>query len=435
MNQKKTSPKLRQLKKDVQRVMPQNENDPPQLPRGSKTIRLPCDKQTYAEISKDPECFKAYLNEQLKKHPELFPKAMLENYVLDGYTASSSKLGIRLRRIKLKTGHVYVICPCFILPYMVGYTDDVEKALFLQRFGVPYWALTYAFGHDDMYWYRLVVSFGRNSIVGTTIKDPNKLPVDLVADEKHTTLAGEKSYIATTTGDDCILGAAMCMGAGIDDLTEGYSVFADEVKNMDSDYQPETVNTDGWNATGQAWLNAFSNITIIRCFLHAFIAIRDRSKRLGDLYNKIGDLVWDAYRAENKRTFSQRIRRLREWANHVLPPSPTLDKILSLCRKSHLFQKAYDHPNAHRTSNMVDRLMKNQDRYLFFMQYFHGHFYSAEMGIRAWAVLRNFQPYCPRAIENKSEMECAASRLNGFKYRDNWLENLLVSSSMCGYRQ
>jgi len=27
------------------------------------------------------------------------------------------------------------------MPYSVGYTDDVEKALFLRRFDVPFWAL------------------------------------------------------------------------------------------------------------------------------------------------------------------------------------------------------------------------------------------------------------------------------------------------------
>ena len=60
-----------------------------------------------------------------------------------------------------------------------------------------------------------------------------------------------------------------------------------------------------------------------------------------------------------------------------LPEGVVLDKVIALCSKSGLFQKAYDHPNAHRTSNMIDRLMKQQDRYLFIMQYFHGDFISA----------------------------------------------------------
>ena len=55
---------------------------------------------------------------------------------------------VRLRRIKLKVHApdncgVYTIAPSFVLPYMRGYTDEVEQALFLRRFGVPFWALTY----------------------------------------------------------------------------------------------------------------------------------------------------------------------------------------------------------------------------------------------------------------------------------------------------
>ncbi len=80
--------------------------------------------------------------------------------------------------------------------------------------------------------------------------------------------------------------------------------------------------------------------------------------------------------------------------------------------------KAYDYPNAHRTSNMVDRLMRWLDRYLFNMSYFHGKLDSAEKGVRAWAILRNFQPYCSRTVGNKTELVCAATELNGFKYSD-----------------
>ncbi len=112
-----------------------------------------------------------------------------------------------------------------------------------------------------------------------------------------------------------------------------------------------------------------------------------------------------------------------------------LNKLLALCEKAPLFAQAYDHPNAHRTSNMVDRLMRWQDRFLFNRQYFHRSWEAAELGIRAWAILCNFRPYCPRAIGKRTDGNCAAERLNGFRYCDNWLENLRVSTSMGGYRQ
>jgi hypothetical protein len=65
---------------------------------------------------------------------------------------------------------VYQVRPDFVLPYMVGLSDTVEKALYLRRFGVPFDALAYVFGQDDSYWYRLYQSLGRFSIVGTTVK-------------------------------------------------------------------------------------------------------------------------------------------------------------------------------------------------------------------------------------------------------------------------
>jgi hypothetical protein len=99
------------------------------------------------------------------------------------------------------------------------------------------------------------------------------------------------------------------------------------------------------------------------------------------------------------------------------------------------FAKAYDFPGARRTSNMIDRLMNWQDEYLFNRKYFHGTYESAETAIRAWAVLRNFQPYCARTNGKETELICAAGRLNGFQYSGNWLENLAISASMCGYRQ
>ncbi|OYV89308.1 MAG: hypothetical protein B7Z73_06905, partial [Planctomycetia bacterium 21-64-5] len=55
-------------------------------------------------------------------------------------------------------------------------------------------------GHNDMFWYRQVEGLGRNSIVGTTVRDPERLPEHLVADEHHADWSGEKGYVPFTTG-------------------------------------------------------------------------------------------------------------------------------------------------------------------------------------------------------------------------------------------
>lgn len=153
------------------------------------------------------------------------------------------------------------------------------------------------------------------------------------------------------------------------------------------------------------------------------------------MFNDICGHVWHVYRAEDKKTFGQRIRRLKEWAtSHLDEKSGVLSKINSLYERSSLYQRAYDHPEGYRTSNMVDRLMRWLDRSLFTRQYYHGTLSSANQMVRAWALLRNYYPYCLRKAKKTDELVCAASELNGSVYHPNWLHNLIIASSMNGYR-
>jgi hypothetical protein len=405
------------------------------LSNKSKQICFFVDQAEYASVLFDSEAFRRYLDREIASHPALFPAAIQQGYKMYDILPESKKLpGMRLRRIELYTGDVFTIRPSFVLPYMTGYTDAVEKSLFLRRWGVPHWALAYVFGQDEQYWYRLENRLGRNSVVGTTVKDAAKLPKDLLADEKHTGFNGEKAYMATTVGNDCVLGASLTLGADEKSLTEAYGHFKTEAQNVTPDYEPETVNTDGWDATQSAWRTLFTQITVILCFLHSFIKIRDRCKRLKDLYAEITTRVWEAYRAIDADAFTQKIAELKAWAAETLPAGSGLEAILKLCGRAPEFVKAYDHPAAYRTSNMLDRHMEPLDHYLDSGKYFHGHLLSGEYGCRAWALLHNFQPYCPRA-KIAQTYKSPAHRLNGFVYHDNWLHNLLISASMGGYRQ
>ena len=195
------------------------------------------------------------------------------------------------------------------MPYMRGLTAEMEKALFLRRFGVPFWGLTYVFGHNDMFWYRAEASLGNFSVTGTTVKDTQKLPQDLLADEKHTWLNGNRRYIAMTVGADCILGASVAKSASQLDLTKAYGVFAQEAKAVKPDYSPFTVNTDGWSLTQKAWPYLFPGVFVILCFLHAFLKIRDRAtKGLKEWFEPIKSKVWEAYRAPTKAAFAQRLQ-------------------------------------------------------------------------------------------------------------------------------
>jgi hypothetical protein len=353
--------------------------------KGYRTIRLPLAESEYDRFLTDRSYAKDRLEDLYGECAELFPEAFSWGYAFFGFTEPSIKQQLLCRRIRLEQDRmVFTIAPTFVMPYMTGRTQDVDQALFLMRFHVPCWAIAHVFGHDAMYWYRLEQGLGRCSLVGTTVKNPERLPKDLVADEKHSWLKGERVSIATTAAQGCLLGASVAPSASQRALEKAYGVFASEAQALDADYAPETVNTDGWQATQGAWKALFPHITVILCFLHAFLKIRDRAtKTLGDAFAQVQKRGWKAYHAPSKRAFSQRLRRLREWAQTALSDCVMKSHTLDLCGKRDQFSKSYNHPEAHRTSNMVDRLMKFLDRAFFNAQYFHGMPDSAESRVRA----------------------------------------------------
>lgn len=181
--------------------MPQRQysREQSRVSKANPRVILPIARTEYEQLASEPQQFRRWLDEMITTYAELFPVEIEAGYTLHDILPASAKLpDVRWRRIKLKGGaqQVLTICSSDVMPYMTGYTDEVEKALFLRRFGVPFWGLTYVFGRNDDYWYNMTGHFGRYAIVGTVVKDPEQLPSDLLADEKHVHFNGEKGYIA-----------------------------------------------------------------------------------------------------------------------------------------------------------------------------------------------------------------------------------------------
>ena len=133
-------------------------------------------------------------------------------------------------------------------------------------------------------------------------------------DEKHAKRLKNKIYIAATTVKNCVLGVEVAEDPYAKSLTKAYSVFANESRNIDPGYTPKSVNIDGWDATKLAMSTLFTGIVIIYCFLHGFIKIRNRCRK-SEIFDVICGKVWHVYKADNKKTFAQRLRRFKDWAN------------------------------------------------------------------------------------------------------------------------
>jgi hypothetical protein len=398
--------------------------------RGHRTICVPIAEDAYQQIVNDPIEFRRTIDDCFRRMPELFPRNF-QGYQLMGHRVSA-KRGVTIRRVLLKDKTAYSIRPSFLMPYMTARVADVEDPLFLRKFGVPFWALAHVFGHDPMFWYRLECGLGRFSVVGTTVRKA-ELPQHLLADEHHQPRDGQKVYIATTVGGGCCLGAEPAATAGTDDLKAAYGVFRDEARDVTPAYTPETVSTDGWKGTQAAWTALFPTVVLLLCFLHAWLKIRDRAKHLKEQFAEVSRRVWEAYHAPDRRCFAQRLRWLRQWATGHLT-GIVLEKVLDLCGKRDRWSIAYRHPDGHRTSNMLDRLMRGMNRYFDAGQHLHGAQAACRLHCRAWALLWNFAPWHPATTRANKDCRCPAERLNQHRYHDCWLQNLLISASLGGYR-
>jgi hypothetical protein len=274
--------------------------------------------------------------------------------------------------------------------------------------------------------------FGRKSIVATTVKTA-EIPVDLLADEHHSKINGDKIAIATTVTHGVVLGTEVSPGFSKDELQKAYGVFAEEAKEVEPKYAPSTVNTDGYAGTIGAWSALFPMVVLIRCFLHAWLRIRDRSKTLANFFD-LGTMVWNVYHSTTRRMMSQRIRRLRDWAMKNVS-GIALAKTLDLCDKKAEWSLWYKHESAYTTSNELDRLMRSQNRYFDRGQHFHGTLESANLRSRSWAVLHNYWDWGRKTRQANEGYRCPAERLNDKRYADCWLENLLVATSVVPNRK
>ena len=106
-----------------------------------------------------------------------------------------------------------------------------------------------------------------------------------------------------------------------------------------------------------------------------------------------------------------------------------------LCERKGEYGEAYSHPGGHRTSNALDRVMRQMSRYFEDCQHLHGGIQACELHCRAWALLFNFRPWHKATAQANGGWRCPAERLNKHRYNDNWLHNLLVSASLGGYRR
>jgi len=102
------------------------------------------------------------------------------------------------------------------------------------------------------------------------------------------------------------LGVALTDEADQEHLQTACGVFAQEARELSPEYAPQTVNTDGWFATSNAFQALFKTIVPILFFLHGVLKVRDHCRSEFELHNRI----WEVHRATNIRMFDNRMKSM-----------------------------------------------------------------------------------------------------------------------------
>ena len=405
-------------------------NDGKRARNGERQICLPLSKQQYDDIWNDSAKVRIWIDQMIKESPELFPEQIADGYHLKGKAKPSVKMpDIQLRQIEIGKQRYY-LRPSFVMPAFSGTTDELEAPMELLAHGIPLWLVVKVFGHNEMFWLRQMQRLGRNSIVGSTVREPESLPKHLAADEHHGHWRGEKGYIATTASEGCLLGVALTDQASDKSLTEAYGVFQKEATELAPSYKPVTVNTDGWFSTQNAFQALFPGIVTILCFLHGFLKVRERGRSEHELHERI----WEIYHSTDIRMFDRRMKAFRKWFESHQWSKSVSEMTAKLWKRADQYRQSFKHAGCYRTSNQVDRLMNRMTRLMYSGRGLHGNQAASESRLRGWALMVNFIPYAHRSNVER-EFACPAHRLSGKNYSDNWLENLLLSASMNGKRR
>jgi hypothetical protein len=61
---------------------------------------------------------------------------------------------------------------------------------------------------------------------------------------------------------------------------------------------------------------------------------------VGEIFRAVGEKVWHAYRAPERRSFAQRLRRLGEWARRHVQAAWVLEQVRKLCDRAREYGRA-----------------------------------------------------------------------------------------------
>jgi hypothetical protein len=332
---------------------------------------------------------------------------------------------------------VFTVLPHFVLRYRQMRPEVARDALLATHGGLSL-ALCAVIGHiSPMAVYRLVCSFGHQSLVPVLTRCGLPLPRYLLADEKHSHCRTNKVYLPTIVSGRVIwhLGYSASKSAVAFTASYGasYGAFQRAALAHEPSYRVRGVLTDGFDSTTKSMRTLFPGARLGYCLRHALNKLPDKLIGVSASVRQSVRSQFHTLLHRCRQRTSLRVvalgQRLRRFADHIT--ATVGEEHGERVRNGFKEKKAgwyavLEDPQMPTRSTLLDQAHNSIDRKLFAMKGFHHPAGSQAAFLTGLAHLYNLIPYQRRAL---SAGRCGVEVEGGRLPTHDWMLNLPVLTS------
>src|SRR5918912_3219328 len=178
--------------------------------------------------------------------------------------------GITIWRVQCTTCRaVFTVLPHFVLRYRQMRPEVARDALLATHGGLSLELCAVIHHISPMALYRLVCAFGHHSLVTVLTRCGLPLPVDFLADEKHSRCLTAKVYLPTIVCGRVIWHLGYTEAASTAAFTQSYRAFQQAALQHEPSYRVRGILTDGFDSTTSSMRTLFPGARLGFCLRHA----------------------------------------------------------------------------------------------------------------------------------------------------------------------
>ncbi len=342
--------------------------------------------------------------------------------------------GLTIWRVQCTTCKaVFTVLPHFVLRYRQMRPEVARDALLATHGGLSL-ELCAVIGHiSPMAVYRLVCSFGHQSLVPVLTRCGLPLPRYLLADEKHSHCRTDKVYLPTIVSGRVIWHLGYSASKSAVAFTASYGAFQRAALEHEPSYRVRGALTDGFDSTTKSMRTLFPGARLGYCLRHALNKLPDKLIGVSasvrqSVRSQFHTLLYRCRQRTSLRVVALG-QRLRRFADHITATvgAEHGERVRNWFKEKKAgWYAVLEDPQMPSSSTLLDQAHNAIDRKLFAMKGFHHPAGSQAAFLTGLAHLYNLIPYQRRAL---SAGRCGVEVEGGRLPTHDWMLNLQVLTS------